>query len=107
MDVKMNGERNVKAQVTVFIILGLMLVVGFLIIFFLIKPPQLSVIDEKNPQAFIESCTREATEEAIETLSRKGGDISPKGYVSYDGEEITYLCYFDGNYEPPHIEIYF
>lgn len=91
---------NKKAQVTIFIILGLILVVGFIIIFLLIKPPEIKLVDEDNPQAFIESCTRGAVEEAIGLLSKRGGDISPKGYISFKGEEITYLCYINDFYEP-------
>jgi len=91
---------NKKSQITIFIILGLILVVGFMIIFLLINPPEIKVVDEDNPQAFIESCTRGAVEEAIDILSKKGGDISPKGYISFKGEEITYLCYYNNFYEP-------
>ena len=89
-----------KGQVTIFIILGLILVVSFIIIFLLINPPEIKVVDEDNPQAFIESCTRGAVEEAIDLLSKRGGDISPKGYISFKGEEITYLCYYNNFYEP-------
>ena len=89
-----------RSQITIFIILGLVLIVGFMIVFLLINPPEVKVIDEKNPQAFIESCTEGAVEEAIDTLSKKGGDISPKGYISYNGTEITYLCYNENIYDP-------
>ncbi len=96
------SRRNVnnKAQITIFIILGLIIVVGFFIVFLLMKPPEVKVVDEKNPQAFIESCTREGVEEAIELLSKRGGDVSPKGFVAYEGEEITYLCYNANFYDP-------
>ena len=92
--------QNKKSQITIFIILGLIIVVGFFIVFLLMKPPEVKVIDEKNPQAFIESCTREGVEEAIELLSKGGGDISPKGFIAYEGEEITYLCYNANFYDP-------
>ncbi len=101
MDVKMrNRFIKKKSQVTIFIILGLILVVTFAVVFLLFKPPEAKVADEENPQAFIESCTREATNEAIELLSKRGGDISPVGFISYKDEEITYLCYNDNFYEP-------
>ena len=90
---------NSKGQVTIFIILGLIVVVGLIIVFFLFNPPEIRVVDRDNPQAFIESCTRQAVEEAIELLSARGGDISPRGYISYGGEDITYLCYNERFYE--------
>jgi hypothetical protein len=91
--------KNKLAQVTIFIILGLIVVVGLIIVFFLFNPPEIRIVDENNPQAFIESCTRQATEEAISLLSPRGGDISPKGYIPYEGEDITYLCYNERFYE--------
>ena len=89
-----------KGQVTVFIIIGVLIVVGLLILFFIFSGPGLNVADVDNIQPFIESCSREATEEAISILSQKGGDISPKGYISYNGQEITYLCYSTATYLP-------
>jgi len=90
---------NNKAQVTIFIILGLIIVVGFIIVFFLMNPPEITVVDNDNPHAYIESCTRQATEEAIDFLSKRGGDITPRGSVAYEGEDITYLCYNEQFYE--------
>lgn len=92
--------KSKTSQITIFVILGLILIVGLIMVFLLINPPEIKVIDEKNPQAFIESCTKGAVEEAIDTLSKKGGDISPKGYISYNGTEITYLCYNENVYDP-------
>jgi len=89
---------NKKAQVTIFVILALILVVGIILIFLLIRGPTANVIDEENPQAFIDSCTRQAVEKAIETLSKQGGDINPKGSVMYYGKNITYLCYTSNFY---------
>ncbi len=92
--------KSKHSQVTIFVILALIVMVGFVIVFLLINPPEINLIDEKNPQAFIESCTRDAVEEAIDTLSKKGGEISPKGYISFNGTEITYLCYNEKVYDP-------
>jgi hypothetical protein len=91
---------NYRGQVTIFIILGLMLVVGFLIVFLLVNPPEVHVVDENNPEAFIESCTRESVEEAIDILSKNGGDISPKGFIQFQGNDLTYLCFSYHHYYP-------
>lgn len=91
--------KNKSAQITIFIILGLIIVVSIVIIFLFFKPPELKIVDENNPQAFIESCTREAVEEAIDLLSKRGGDINPYGYISYKGENIAYLCYNEEFYK--------
>ena len=58
------------------------------------------VVDENNPEAFIESCAREAVEEAINITSMNGGDLSPKGFMVFDGGEVTYLCFSYDTYLP-------
>lgn len=90
---------NKSAQITIFIILGLIIIVSFIIIFLFFKPLELNIVDENNPQAFIESCTRESVEEAIDLLSKRGGDINSTGYIGYEGENIAYLCYNEEFYK--------
>src|SRR3989338_7109711 len=90
---------NKRGQVTIFVILAFIIVV-FIILFFLVKnPPEFNVVDDQNPQSYIESCTKEAAEEAIDKLLPRGGDINPNGSVLYEGIERTYLCYSAKYYE--------
>jgi hypothetical protein len=93
-------ERNKKGQIAIFIILALILVVLFLMIFLLRKPPVVEVIDEKNPQSYIDSCTRDAVKQAIVILSENGGDIQPRGSTMYHSINRTYLCYNANFYLP-------
>ena len=93
-------KMNKKAQVTIFIILAMIIVVAIAVLFLLIKKPDLQIEDVENPQAYIESCTRELVEEAIGILSEQGGDIEPKGSTMFRGRDITYLCY-NANYYIP------
>lgn len=104
---------NKGGQVTIFIILAMIIIVILAILFLLRTPIKTQVIDEDNPQAYIESCTREAVEEALDILSPQGGDIKPKGSVLYNGISITHLCYTEDFYRtcinqrpllPEHIE---
>ena len=85
--------KNNKAQITIFVILGLIVVTMIAMLSLVFKAPAPNIVDEKNPQAYIESCTREAVEEAISVLSEQGGEIVPKGSTMFRGKEITYLCY--------------
>jgi len=89
-----------KAQVTIFIILALIIIVAIVILFILIRRPVIEIEDVENPQAYVESCVREAVEEALEILMPQGGDIEPEGSVMYNGKEITYLCYNSNYYSP-------
>jgi len=96
---KINGM-NKRGQVAIFVILALIIVVAIILIFILRRPIDIMVIDEKNPQAFIEKCVSDTVEETVYSLSLQGGDINPKGSVAYDGENITYLCYNANFYGP-------
>lgn len=96
----MKKMKSNKAQVTIFIILALILVVSIVLAFLLIKKPSTSLGDEENPQAYIESCTNDVVEEAVEMLLENGGDLEPKGGLLYNGKEITFLCYNKEYYKP-------
>jgi len=91
---------NSRAQITIFIILGLILVVLLVMLFLFINPLEVKILDDKNPQACIETCTRKAVEEALPILSSQGGDIIPNGSVMYNLTEISYLCYNYEDYNP-------
>lgn len=93
-------RKNNKAQVTIFVILALIMVVAIIILFLLINRPSFEIVNAENPQAYIESCTRDAVEEAVDILSEQGGDITPIGSTIYKSKNITYLCYNANYYEP-------
>ncbi len=85
------SKKNMKerGQVTIFIIIALIIVLGLLIYFLWIGPTYVS------PQGAIrlESCTEEVVGNAIKELGDKGGFIEPEFTFSYKGKEIPYLCY--------------
>jgi hypothetical protein len=96
-----------KGQVTIFIIVGI-LIVGLILLFFLFKDSiNLPTIggEEKNPSSYLESCLEENVKEGINLLLLQGGKISPNSYKSFkfEGEEpknISYLCYNSQDYLP-------
>lgn len=89
-----------RSQLTIFIIVAIILVAMILLIFLLWRKPTAEISPETDPSAYIEQCAEEAAEEAIAILSENGGDIEPEGSVTYDGKEITYLCYNENYYKP-------
>jgi len=97
---KIERSKSKKCQVTIFIILGLIIIILIIMLFLFMNPPEVKVLDEKNPQAYIETCTREAVEEALSILSPRGGDIIPNGSIIFNSTEITYLCYKGEYYQP-------
>jgi len=91
---------NKKSQITIFVIMALIIIVIIAIFFLLRAPPEVRVFDENEPQSFIESCTKEYVEEAIFLINQHGGDIEPKGSVSFNNLDRTYLCYNINYFDP-------
>src|SRR3989344_1483858 len=92
---------NKSGQTTIFIILGILIVVAGLLIYFL--SPQFGKstrVDTSNPQGFIEACIKEDIQNAISLLSNRGGSLNPTHYIAYNNEKIEYLCYSNENYKP-------
>jgi len=105
MDAKIRGmlrknKMNDKGQITIFIILALILIVGIIFIFLLRRAPELELVSEENPQAFIESCTRDTVGEALDLIMAHSGSLEPKGAIMYQGKNISYLCYNNLYYRP-------
>jgi hypothetical protein len=88
-----------KGQVTIFIILALIIVVAMLMIFLMFRGTDVQTENLENPQVYIDSCVKEYTRDAIDIISKNGGDINPQGTVMYKGENITYLCYTANYYK--------
>jgi len=82
-----------KAQVTIFVILALILIVGIVLIFLLRQAPKTDVVSEDDPQAFIQSCTRKVIEEVLEIIMINAGNLESKGTMKYQGKNVSYLCY--------------
>jgi hypothetical protein len=92
--------KNRKAQVTLFIILSLIILISVLILLTVKQQKPSTSYNEENPQQTIESCTTEALEEAIDILSNQGGDINPSGFTTFRDEKLVYLCYNQNFYLP-------
>ena len=102
MNMEKDGEieRNKKGQLTIFIIVGLIIVaLAFLIYMFFPKIIPGGGFEEKNPSAFMQSCLENKIQEAIDTLSQQGGSIEPEHYFMYEGERLEYLCYTEEYYK--------
>ena len=94
------NKRKNKGQVTIFIIIAI-LIVGLAILFYFIIPgvEVTTVFDEKNPNAFIQTCLEDKIIDTIEIVSLQGGSIIPEHYFTYNNINIEYLCYTNENYE--------
>jgi hypothetical protein len=82
-----------RGQVTIFIIVAVMMVLGIIIIFMFLQESDVNTPTSLGPQSFIESCAREIVKESLQEILKNGGEITPSKYILYDGDKWNYLCY--------------
>ena len=92
--------KNKGAQVAIWIILAILLVVSIIIFALLNREPGLTSQELLNPKAYIEKCTRQSVNEALDPILEQGGFIEPENYKLYNGIKATYLCQNIGYYKP-------
>src|SRR3989344_4525687 len=92
---------NKRGQVSVFIILGIILVVITVLLYYFrgslfpglpATPIERRVADLNN---YVESCIKEKGEEALSLIGKQGGSIKPSLYLDFKTDRINYLCYTD------------
>lgn len=92
--------KNKRGQIAIATIIAILIVAVILLVFGISRRPSIEVTAEANPQAFVEKCTIDATEEAIELLLPQGGFIDPEDFKLYNDIKISYLCKHRGHYRP-------
>ena len=80
-------------QVTIFIIVGILIVVAIGSFFLLFGDFDFQGGDSKNPEQFIEKCVEDAVEQSVEKVLAGGGRAEPSFYKMYLGGQYNYLCY--------------
>jgi hypothetical protein len=92
-----------RGQVTIFIIVGILIVSAVLVFFLYIKP---KFIDDKTAQTGFEGCVKDVIEENMKKLE-KGGMIDPEFTYLYNDEKIPYLCYTPDYYTTCTVQVPF
>jgi len=82
-----------KGQVTIFIIVGVVIVVGIIAFVFFMGRVEVETPADLGPKAFIDKCVRDVVEDSIGKMLRNGGEILPMQAIAYQGDEWNYLCY--------------
>jgi len=94
---------NRRGQVTIFIIIAVVIVVGAIIAF--LAFPRINIISgEVNPSSFLRDCVEPSIDETLDLVARQGGYTEPSHYTLYQDEMIQYLCYTDSDYEPCRVQ---
>ncbi len=92
---------NKRGQVTIFIIVGIIIVAtGFLIYSFYPQIKSALGGEEKNPQSYIQFCIQDEIKSAVNELSLQGGSLNPGSYIMFDDSKVEYLCYTNEFYRP-------
>ena len=86
----MDLEREKKGQVTLFIIIGVVMVSVILVFFLVVQPRFLS--DRATSLGF-EGCVEDAVSQGIFELEKTIGFVKPPFTYAYQGQKIPYLCY--------------
>ena len=96
-----NLFKDKKAQVTIFIIIGIALI-ALIVLSFLYFPQIGDVFTGglKDPSEFFEDCIEEDLKETTQTISLRGGNMDPELFYPYYGEKLSYLCYTNEYYVP-------
>ena len=102
---RLNLSRPRRSQVTIFIIVGVLIVVAIGAFFLLSGDFDFQEADSKNPEQFIENCVEDAVEQSVGQVLSGGGVIEPDFYKMYQGQKYNYLCY-QRNYYIPCINHY-
>jgi len=91
--------KNKRAQVTIFVIAGI-LIVALVLMFFLLRPEKEPDPDSKpqeNPGSFLQSCLKDSIREAVDEIGIKGGSKNPSISIlsNFRGPitSVAYLCY--------------
>jgi hypothetical protein len=109
-DKKMKKElqKNNKGQVTIFIIVGVVIIAVILLILLFRGEtgPGTNGKPEENPEAFLQECLSEEVYGAVDEILEHGGYVNPSpvehvtANISNEFIDIAYLCYYP-NYTFP------
>ncbi|MFW6220639.1 MAG: hypothetical protein ACOC3X_03095 [Nanoarchaeota archaeon] len=92
-----------KSQISVFIIIGLLILITFSLFFYVSKleyskletqiPETLILSDNIRPvQVYFESCIEQLSEKPITQIGLNGGNLYPLNYRYYNEEKYNYYC---------------
>ncbi|MEK6872949.1 MAG: hypothetical protein AABW90_02975 [Nanoarchaeota archaeon] len=88
---------NKKGQLTIFIILGLLILMALILLF--TRPDIKTFFVPKTTIEHIEDCAKIPIKDGIEILNKQGGVINPQNYYLYQGNKIEYVCYTKENFK--------
>ena len=89
----MGSEMKSRGQLTIFIIMAIILVVGIIVAIYLMGGSKFESSVELNPEQFVRKCVKDAVSPSVDAVIRNGGVINPSFFKMYKGEAYNYLCF--------------
>lgn len=92
-----NKRGSKQAQVTIFVIIALVIVVAIGIVFaikkMMVQSGEILADPKENPKEYVRGCTRIAMKAAEKNIMPKGGFSNPTEYIFFNKTKISWLCY--------------
>jgi hypothetical protein len=85
--------KNKRGQVTIFIILGILIVFAIIGYFAIANRPSSEISPKENPQAYIEECLKNNVRESSEKIFALGGSLEANNFLLFNKTDIRFLCY--------------
>jgi len=87
------GKMNKKGQVTMFVIIAIVIVVGGILVYQFAPGIKGYLSKTTNPNTFMQDCLENDLINSTETISLNGGSISPENSYKFEDSSVSYLCY--------------
>ena len=82
-----------KAQVAIWIIIGIALVATIAIIFFVMpKTPEIITGKSFSPENYLDQCVKRSVDGAVDLMLPRGGFLEVNGGVRFENVNVTFLC---------------
>ncbi len=95
----MQNKFNSRGQITIFIILAIVIVIGIIAYFYLYQAPTVAPTPE-YAATYIEQCTKDVITAGLDKVLAGGGAVNPELYTVYGGVSYHELCYQYNYYDP-------
>jgi hypothetical protein len=93
--------KNKRSQITIFVIIGLILIASIVLIFVLRNKSSINISGAENPNIYIQDCVSNALND-VETdiLETNAYPNMTNNYILYRNEKVKYLCKASQFYAP-------
>ena len=97
-------KKDKEAQITIWVILGVIIVASILLIFLIRTKPELIRPNQGeetfDTQSYIEQCTRQSVIEVVDIMIPQSGLLTQRNTIVFNNTNVEYLCDYIGYYDP-------